>query len=200
MEYIEAVSKKCTVSIAHTNANYDEAMAGFNAGATHVTHLFNAMPAFTHRAPGVVGAAADRAGHVEMICDGVHLHPAMVRAVFAMFGEDRVCIISDSLRACGMPNGEYTLGGQKFIMKDGLATLEDGTIAGSATCLAEGFRRTVGFGVPLETALRAATINPAQAAGLFDELGSITAGKRADVLVLDSALMPGEIFIGGVRQ
>lgn len=199
-EYIRAVSKKCTVSIAHTNATYDEAVAGFEAGATHVTHLFNAMPAFTHRAPGVVGAAADCAEHVEMICDGIHLHPAMVRAVFALFGPDRVCIISDSLRACGMPNGEYTLGGQKFIMKDGLATLEDGTIAGSATCLAEGFRRAVRFGVPLETALRAATINPAKAAGLWDELGSVTSGKRADLLVLNDALMPEAIFIGGVRQ
>ena len=106
----------------------------------------------------------------------------------------------DSLRACGMPNGEYTLGGQKFIMKDGLATLEDGTIAGSATCLAEGFRRAVRFGVPLETALRAATINPAKAAGLWDELGSVTSGKRADLLGLNDALMPEAIFIGGVRQ
>lgn len=199
LEFIEKASKKCTVSIAHTSATYEQAKAGFAHGATHTTHLFNAMPAFTHRAPGVVGAAADDAAHVEMICDGIHLHPAVVRAVFALFGAERVCLISDSMRACGMPNGEYSLGGQKVFMNDGKATLEDGTIAGSATCLAECFRRAVKFGVPLETALRAATINPAQAVGLFDELGSITAGKRADVLVLDKDLQPEHIFIGGKK-
>ena len=197
LEFIEQASKKCTVSIAHTCATYEEAKAAFAHGASHTTHLFNAMPAFTHRAPGVVGASADDAAHVEMICDGIHLHPAVVRAVFALFGDERVCLISDSMRACGMPNGEYSLGGQKVIMNDGKATLEDGTIAGSATCLAECFRRAVKFGVPLETALRAATINPAQAVGLFDELGSITAGKRADVLVLNKDLQPEHIFVGG---
>ena len=200
LEFIEKESKKCVVSIAHTCATYEEAKAAYAHGATHTTHLFNAMPAFTHRAPGVVGAAADDAAHVEMICDGIHLHPAVIRAVFALFGNERVCLISDSMRACGMPNGEYSLGGQKVFMNDGKATLEDGTIAGSATCLAECFRRAVKFGVPLETALRAATINPAQAVGLFDELGSITAGKRADVLVLNKDLQPEHIFIGGVHQ
>ena len=196
-EFVEKASKLCTVSIAHTCATYEEAREAYARGATHTTHLFNAMPAFTHRAPGVVGAASDYAAHVEMISDGIHLHPAVVRAVFALFGADRVCLISDSMRACGMPNGEYSLGGQKVFMKDGLATLEDGTIAGSATCLAECFRRAVSFGVPLETALKAATINPAQAVGLFDELGSVTAGKRADVLVLNKDLQPEHIFIGG---
>lgn len=200
MEFIQKAAKLCTVSIAHTSATYEQAKDAFAHGASHTTHLFNAMPAFTHRAPGVVGAAADDAAHVEMICDGIHLHPAVVRAVFALFGAERVCLISDSMRACGMPNGVYTLGGQTVYMTDGRATLEDGTIAGSATCLAECFRRAVKFGVPLESALRAATINPAQTAGLFDELGSVTAGKRADLLVLGRDLMPEAIFIGGVRQ
>ena len=119
--------------------------------------------------------------------------------MFRLFGDERVCLISDSMRAAGMPNGVYSLGGQTVYMTDGKATLEDGTIAGSATCLAECFRRAVSFGVPLDAALRAATINPAQAVGLFDELGSITAGKRADVLVLDETLHPEKIFIGGVQ-
>lgn len=201
MEFIEAVEGEVTVSIAHTTADYDTSMEAFRLGARQVTHLFNAMPAFTHRAPGVVGAAADDSAHVEIISDGIHLHPSVVRAVFAMFGNDRVCLISDSMRAAGMPNGEYSLGGQKVIMNDGKATLEDGTIAGSATCLAECFRRAVKFGVPLETALKAATINPAQAVGLFDEVGSITTGKRADVLILNKeTLQPETIFIGGVKQ
>ena len=197
--FIEQASKKCVVSIAHTTANYDQAKAAFDAGATHVTHLFNAMPPFGHRDPGVVGAASDDAEHVEMISDGIHLHPAVVRSVFKWFGDDRVCLISDSMRAAGMPNGVYSLGGQTVYMTDGKATLEDGTIAGSATCLAECFRRAVKFGVKLESALKAATINPAKAIGLFEELGSITEGKRADVLVLDETLHPEHIFIGGVK-
>ena len=110
--FIEQASKKCVVSIAHTTANYDQAKAAFDAGATHVTHLFNAMPPFAHRDPGVVGAASDDAEHVEMISDGIHLHPAVVRSVFKWFGDDRVCLISDSMRAAGMPNGVYSLGGQ----------------------------------------------------------------------------------------
>lgn len=197
LEFAQKASKLCTVSIAHTCATYEEATAAFANGFTHTTHLFNAMPAFTHRAPGVVGAASDFAEHIEMICDGIHLNPSVVRAVFNMFGPDRVCIISDAMQACGMPNGEYSLGGQKVFMTDGLATLADGTIAGSATCQAEGFRRAVKFGVPLESALKATTINPAKAAGLFDEVGSIAVGKRADVLVLGADLHPEHIFIGG---
>lgn len=197
LEFAQKASKLCTVSIAHTCATYEEATDGFANGFTHTTHLFNAMPAFTHRAPGVVGAASDFAEHIEMICDGIHLNPSVVRAVFNMFGPDRVCIISDAMQACGMPNGEYSLGGQKVFMTDGLATLADGTIAGSATCQAEGFRRAVKFGVPLESALKAATINPAKAAGLYDEVGSIAVGKRADVLVLGADLHPEHIFIGG---
>ena len=197
LEFAQKASKLCTVSIAHTCATYEEATAAFANGFTHTTHLFNAMPPFTHRAPGVVGAASDFAEHIEMICDGIHLNPSVVRAVFNMFGSDRVCIISDAMQACGMPNGEYSLGGQKVFMTDGLATLADGTIAGSATCQAEGFRRAVKFGVPLESALKAATINPAKAAGLFDEVGSIAVGKRADVLVLGTDLHPEHIFIGG---
>ncbi len=197
--FIERASKMCVVSIAHTTANFEQAKAAFAAGASHVTHLFNAMPPFAHRDPGVVGAASDDAAHVEMISDGIHLHPAVVRSVFKWFGPQRVCLISDSMRAAGMPNGVYSLGGQTVYMTDGRATLEDGTIAGSATCLAECFRRAVSFGVPLEQALRAATVNPAEAVGLFDEIGSVTAGKRADVLVLDDTLHPEMILIGGKR-
>ncbi|MEG1126053.1 MAG: N-acetylglucosamine-6-phosphate deacetylase [Oscillospiraceae bacterium] len=199
LDFITKASEKCTVSIAHTTATYDEAKAAYLAGASHTTHLFNAMPAFNHRDPGVVGAASDYAAHVEMISDGIHLHPAVVRSVFEWFGDDRVCLISDSMRACGMPNGDYSLGGQKVVMKDGKATLVDGTIAGSATCLAACVKRAVSFGVPIESALKASTINPAKAAGLYDELGSIEKGKRADVLVLDISMTPEHIFIGGKK-
>ncbi len=198
-DFIRHASKKCVVSIAHTCANYDQAKEAFACGASHVTHIFNAMPAFGHRDPGVIGAASDDAAHVEMISDGIHLHPAVVRSVFKWFGDDRVCLISDAMRAVGMPNGVYSLGGQTVYMTDGKATLESGVIAGSATSLAECFRRAVSFNVPLESALKAATINPAKAVGLFDEVGSIAEGKRADVLVLDETLHPEHIFIGGVK-
>ena len=197
IDFIEKVSEDCVVSVAHTCATYDEAQAAFAAGASHVTHLFNAMPAFSHREPGVVGAASDDALDVEMISDGIHLHPAVVRAMFRMFGKERVCLVSDSMRACGMPNGEYSLGGQKVTMTDGKATLEDGTIAGSATCLADCFRKAVSFGVPIADALCAATITPARCAKLLSYAGSITEGKRADVLIMDEKLELKKVFIGG---
>lgn len=200
LPFIRHASTLCTVSIAHTCATYDQAWAGFEAGASHVTHLFNAMPPFAHREPGVVGAASDSGAYVEIISDGIHLHPSVVRSVFRWFGETRVCLVSDSMRAAGMPNGVYSLGGQTVYMSDGKATLENGTIAGSATCLAECFRRAVRFGVPLESALRAATINPAKTARLYDQVGSLTPGKQADVLVLNpDDLQPQHIFIGGKK-
>lgn len=200
LDFIRAVKDKCTVSLAHTNANYDEAFAAFEAGATHVTHLFNAMPPFTHRAPGVIGAASDMASFVEIISDGFHLHPSVVRAVFKWFGEGRVCLISDCMRATGMPDGDdYSLGGQRVIMKGGKATLEDGTIAGSATNLAECTRRAIRFGVPMESALRAATANPAAAAGLAGQVGSIAVGKRADIVVWNHELETKAVLVGGKK-
>mgnify|MGYP004718349853 FL=1 len=133
LEFVRHASQECVVSIAHTCATYEEAKAAYAAGATHTSHLYDAMTPLHHRAPGVVGAAADDAAHAEVICDGIHVHPAAIRVAFAIFGPERMCLISDSMRACGMANGEYTLGGQKVFVKDGKATLEDGTIAGSAT-------------------------------------------------------------------
>lgn len=198
VEFTRAISKKCTVSIAHTNANYNEAMAAFEAGASHVTHLFNAMPPFNHREPGVIGAASDKAAHVEIISDGFHLHPAVVRAVFNWFGADRVCLISDSMRATGMPDGDdYTLGGQQVIMKGGKATLVDGTIAGSATNLADCCRRAIGFGVPMEQAIKAATLNPATAVGLQNIVGSLAVGKRADIVIWNKELATQQVIVGG---
>ena len=197
MEFIAEASELCTVSLAHTTAGYETAAAAYKAGASHATHLFNAMPPYAHRDPGVVGAAGDYAAHVEVISDGIHLHPSVVRNTFRMFGDERVCLISDSMCAAGMPNGEYSLGGQQVFVNDNKATLADGTIAGSAVCLAEMVRRAVSFGVPMEKAIRAATANTAQAAGLWDTVGSLTAGKCADVLVMDEGLYPEKIFLRG---
>ena len=199
LDLIERTSEVCVVSLHHTSADYELAKEAFMRGASHVTHLYNAMNGFSHRAPGLIGAAYDFASSVELISDGHHVHPAAVRVAFSIFGEDRVCLISDAMMACGMPNGEYELGGQKVTVKDGLATLASGTIAGSATPLTESFRRAVvEFGIPVESALRAATANPARVLAMEDEIGSIAVGKRADLTLLDAeTLEVRHVVLGG---
>ena len=199
LDLIERTSDVCVVSLHHTSADYDLAVEAFQRGASHVTHLYNAMNGFSHRAPGLIGAAADYASSVELISDGHHVHPTAVRIAFSIFGEDRVCLISDAMMACGMSDGEYELGGQKVTVKDGLATLASGTIAGSATPLTESFRRAVvEFGIPVESALRAATDNPSRVLGLEDEIGSIRVGKRADLTLLDAeTLEVRHVVLGG---
>lgn len=197
-EFISKISDKCTVSIAHTDANYDQAAEAFKAGARHVTHLFNAMPPFTHRQPGVIGAASDYASNVEVISDGIHLHPAVVRSAFKWFGEDRVCLISDSMRGTGMPDGEYDLGGQMVKLENDTATLVNGgALAGSVANLAEMCRRAISFGVPIEQAVRAATYNPACAVLLQNQVGSFAKGNKADILVWDEAYKTQKVFVGG---
>ena len=198
IEFIEAVRDEVNVSLAHTVADYDAAMAAFRAGANHVTHLFNAMLPFHHRKPGVQGAAADAGAYVELICDGVHIHPAMVRAVFKLFGSDRVCLISDSMRAAGLADGDYTLGGQAVKVKGNLATLADGTIAGSVTNLMLCLKNAVQeMQIPLEAAVRSASETPARSIGIFDCCGSLSSGKRADIVLLDRDLNVRQVFVGG---
>ncbi len=200
MEFIDAVSEEVTVALAHTTADYDTALEALRRGGRQITHLFNAMPAFGHRAPGVVGAALDSPwARVELICDGVHIHPSVVRAVFKMFGPGRVILISDSMRATGMPDGQYMLGGQEVTVNGRYATLADGTLAGSATDLMGCLKTAVSFGIPLEDAVRAAAVNSAKAIGLYDRVGSLTPGKRANVVILDSDLEIRDIFFHGER-
>lgn len=177
-------------------------MAAFAAGADHAVHLYNAMPAFTHRNPGVVGAVSDSA-HVnaEMICDGIHIHPSVVRAAFKMLGADRIILISDSMRATGMPDGQYTLGGLDVNVAGGKATLvSNGALAGSATNLMECMKRlVVQMDIPLETAVACATMNPARCLGISGEYGSVTAGKRADIVLLDEELNLKAVVKDGIR-
>jgi N-acetylglucosamine-6-phosphate deacetylase len=185
------------VSVAHTDANYEETSAVYEAGATHLTHLYNAMPSIHHRKPGVIGAASEREGvTAELICDGLHVHPSAVRMAFRLF-PGRICLISDSLRCCGMPDGEYELGGQRIYLKDRLAALADGTIAGSATNLFDCMRLAVSFGIPREEAVAAATILPAREIGAEAELGSIEPGKLADFVICRADLTPKAVFLGG---
>lgn len=200
--FIRGVSKVCTVSIAHTEANYEQAKAAIEAGATHVTHLFNGMPPFLHRAPGVVGAAAESPSvRAELICDGVHVHESVARAAVSMFGAERFCLVSDALSCCGMPNGEYMLCGQKIFLDGTVARLVDApdTLAGSANNLFGIFRLALSFGIPVETAVRMVSFTPACAIGAEGEVGSIDNGKRADFLVLGGDFSLQRVFLGGAE-
>ena len=123
-----------------------------------------------------------------MICDGYHIHPSAIRAAFRMFGPERVILISDSMRATGMENGTYELGGQEVTVKDRKAVLKDGTLAGSATNLLGCMCKAVEFGIPLEQAIMAVTANPARSIGIFDQVGSIRIGKQADLLLVSENL------------
>ena len=197
IECIKEISKTCTVSLGHTTADYATAMAAYEAGATHTTHLFNAMPPLAHRAPGVIAAASDAGATVELISDGLHIDPAVVRLTYRLFGE-KLVLISDSLRCAGMPDGDYMLGGQSITMKDGKAVLTGtDTLAGSSIHLMDGLKRAVSFGLPLEAAVAAATIAPAKAIGCADSIGSLSAGKCADFVMLSRELEVKAVFIDG---
>lgn len=201
-EFIREVHERVNVSLAHTNADYDTAMEACRAGANHAVHLYNAMPAFTHRAPGVVGAVFDSKDVMaEIICDGIHIHPSVVRATFQMMGADRMILISDSMRATGMTDGQYTLGGLDVKVVGRLATLvSDGAIAGSATNLMDCMRTVVKkMELPLETAVACATINPARSLGVEEQYGSLEAGKKAHVVLLDQDLELKAVIKDGVK-
>jgi len=197
-EFVEKASKLCTVSVAHTDSGYEDAKEAFSKGATHLTHLFNAMSGIHHRNPGVIPAAVENPKvRAELICDGLHVHPATVRLAFSMFGSHRMLLISDALRCCGMPDGAYELGGQMAHLAGGVAKLADGTIAGAATNLYQGMINAIFFGVPEADAIRAATYNPACALGVQDKVGSIATGQLADFVVCRSDYTGKRVFIGG---
>lgn len=199
LDFIRAVSDDVRVSVAHTCTDYACACAAFEAGARHMTHLFNAMPSLHHRKPGPIAAAADRDDVTpEIIADGIHIHPSMVRLAFTLFGADRMILISDSLRCCGLGDGTYMLGGQQFTVRGPRATIEDGSLAGSVSDLmACMVNATQTMEIPLEDAVRAATINPARAIGVDDRYGSIAAGKVASAVVLNEDLSVRHVILRG---
>ena len=198
--FIRGAKDRCAVSLAHTEADYDQAVLAFEAGASHVTHLFNAMPSLHHRAPGPIAAAADRPDvAVELIADGLHVHPSMVRLAFRLFPH-RLALISDSIRCCGMPDGAYELGGLPVTLRGNAATLADGTIAGSATDLFTCMKNAVRFGVPREAAIEAATLTPAAVIHREDEIGVIRPGACADYLLCDETLNLLGVYLSGRRS
>ena len=197
VEFTREAAKLCTVSIAHTDANYEEADAVLSAGATHLTHLYNAMPPIHHRKPGVIGAGSERENVIaELICDGEHVHPSSVRMAFKLF-PGRICLVSDALRCCGMPNGEYELGGQQVFLEGNVAKLADGTIAGSVTNLYDCMRKAVEFGISREQAILSSTIIPARQLQREQEIGSIAPGKLADFVVCGENLEKKMVYLGG---
>ncbi len=185
MDFIRQASKLCRVSVAHTAADYETARAAFLAGASHVTHLYNAMPPVNHRQPGVIPAAVEREGVLaELICDGIHVHPAAVRLAFAMFGPERLILVSDSGPCAGLAEGTvFSLGGKPAKVAGGAGRLEDGSLACSAVSLWQCLENAVAFGIPREAAIRAATYNPACALGVQDRVGQIAVGLWADFVV-----------------
>lgn len=207
-EFIKEIQPICPVSIAHTDAGYDEAVHAIELGVRHITHLFNAQSGLHHRKPGVVGAAFDvgRANGVraELICDGFHIHPATLRIAFREMGEDGTVIISDSMKAAGCPDGDYDLGGQPVYVRDGKALLADGTIAASTSNVYKELKNVISFGIPEKQAVKSATINPAKAIRVSDKTGSIEEGKLADILVVDKdyniklVIVKGEIKVNNL--
>ena len=197
-EFVEKASKLCTVSIAHTDTDYDSAKAAVDAGVTHLTHLYNAMPAISHRNPGPIPAAVENPNvQAELICDGYHIHPASVRLAFTMF-KNRMILVSDSGRCAGMPEGtQFTLGGQDCWLRGGVAKLADGTIACSAANLWDCLKNVLSWNIPEEEAVRAATYNPAKALGVQDKVGSIAEGKYADFIICAPDYSEKRVFLGG---
>ncbi len=200
--FIKEASKKCAVAIGHTSANSDQAQKAIDLGITHATHLYNAMTGMTHREAGVVGTVMDNEKVMcELICDGGHVCPAVVRNTFKILGADRVCVISDSMRGAGLGAGEFDLGGQTtYVHENGkYAVLKDGTIAASITNVFDEFKNLLDFGIDFKTALKSCTINPARAIGLQEEIGSLAPNKAADIVFVDESLNIKEVYIYGTR-
>ncbi len=194
-----AVRDGVTVSAAHTDANYDMLMQGVRVGVSHATHLYNAMSPMTHRAPGAVGAVLDSGLTAELICDGFHLHPATIRLAFRLLGSERTVLVSDSMEACGMPDGNYTLGGIPVTVREGHALTQSGTIAGSCATVSDCVRQAIRFGVPAQDAICAATLTPARIIHASGRIGSIHCGKDADLVLTDRSFVPLRTLIRGVE-
>ena len=194
--FIRDVSKTKRVTLAHTPATYDQAQSAFAAGVTQVTHLFNAMTGRAHREPGLVGAALAGECFAEVICDGIHIHPAVLKTAFKAL-ESRGLVISDSMAACGLADGEYALGGQAVTVKGPRATLADGTLAGSVTFAWDGMVNLIRAGVPAEQAVAAATCVPAESAGLAETCGTIAVGRDADLVLCDENWAIRRVWLAG---
>ncbi len=195
-ELIETFNDTITMSIAHTACDYKKAREAVEWGANHVTHLFNAMNGLHHRDPGIIGAACDTDINTELICDGFHVHPAVVRLMFKV-KPNGILLISDTISAAGVPDGNYESGGLDIKVVNGEARLLDGTIAGATKFLYEGLKNAIDFGIEPEAAILSATLNPAKSVGIDSEVGSIQIGKQADFIIADEFYNVEQVYIGG---
>ena len=220
LEMIRELSKEVRISVAHTAADLDTAKEAFRAGARQLTHLYNAMPGIHHRMPGPVIAALDLDAGIaaELIADGIHVHPAMVRFTFRNFGPENMILISDSMRACGLPAGQYELGGQAVTVleepvrisggegtsgstkKKAVLTDHPETLAGSVATLYDCLRCAVlEMGIPLTDAVRASSENPARALGVYGDCGTLSAGAFADIILADKDLNIRVVVLRGKK-
>lgn len=190
-EYIKETRLLCVVG--HTEANYETAMQAFRSGAKCVTHLFNAMPGLHHREPSVLGAAYDSNAYVQIISDGTHIHPSVIRMTYRLFGAERMILISDAIRPALLADGQYTSGGLNVTVKNGEARLADGTLAGSSSSLYRCVRQAIAFGIPPRDAFRMASETPAAMMGI--KKGRIAVGYDAEFLVLDENFEKTEVMI-----
>lgn len=193
LDYIK--STKAKICVGHTSADYETVCRAADAGAVCVSHIFNAMPPLHHREPSVIGAAFDKNMYVQIICDGIHIHPAVVRMVYSLFGADRVILISDSMRACGLPDGQYELGGYKISVENKIARTETGALAGSTSTLLDCVKKAIEFGIDERDAFKMASETPAKMLGL--NCGKLEVGYDCDFVVLDEKMELASVVING---
>lgn len=196
LDFIRHYRGRKKLSVAHTSAGYAQANKAVDAGADHVTHLYNAMNSLHHREPGVIGMVHSRDVWAELICDGVHVHPAVIQFTFAADG-DKICMVSDSLSAAGLKDGVYSLGGLDVHVKGSRATLADGTLACSVSNVFEECKNVISYGIPVEKAIAAATSHPAKALGLEDKIGTVKPGLLADLLVVTPQMELEKVYVEG---
>jgi len=177
-------------SIGHSNATYIQTVDAMKRGVRHATHMFNRMSGFDPREPGVVGAVLVHDElTAELICDGIHVHPAAMNLLTRVKGPERVVLVTDAIRAAGMPDGEYMLGEQSIIVKDGVSRLESGDFAGSTLTMDRAVRNIMRLvETPLQTAVKMATINPAAVVNVDENKGSLESGKDADIVIIDDEI------------
>ncbi len=199
MSFIETFAKDTVISLGHTAATYDIAAEAIGRGAASITHTFNAMPPLLHRDPGVIGAAARFGTFAEIICDGVHVHPAVIFCAYKLFGKEKLILVSDSMRAAGLGDGSYDLGGQIMQVKDSVARTADGALAGSTSNIWSGLKHAVQFGIPLSDAVRMVTYNPAQLIDEGHRKGQLKTGMDADFVLFDEQLNIKDVYIGGQK-
>lgn len=197
IEYVTKMGVK--ISLGHTNASYEEMKRGVNHGATIAVHTYNGMKGFHHREPGALGEVLlDDRIYSEVIADFIHTHPASINLLIKTKGIDKMILISDAMSACGLGDGEYTLGGQKVVVKEGIARVDNGSLAGSTLTLDKAVKNLVSLGIPLFEVMKLVSLNPAKAIGVESKKGSIEIGKDADLVVLNDGLTVYMTIIDGI--